>query len=87
MLATVRMFESADAARRALDQIQEAKLLGEGALDHLRPEPARVAAEIVAEAIQHEQLPGYFVHVARARARARPERFVGRADFRLRSRC
>ena len=64
MLATVRMFESAEAARQALDKVKEEQLLGEGAWI-ISPEPARVAAETVTDAIRHEQLPDYYVHVAR----------------------
>ncbi|MEO1033984.1 MAG: hypothetical protein AAFX44_00365 [Pseudomonadota bacterium] len=64
MLATVRMFESAENARRALDKLDEEDLIGDGAWI-ITSEPSRLASETVAEAIEKEQLPSYFQHVAR----------------------
>ncbi|MEM1260864.1 MAG: hypothetical protein AAGH76_00565 [Pseudomonadota bacterium] len=64
MLANVRMFESADSARRALEAVKEDNLVGEGAWV-ISADPATSAADVVDSAIAHGQLPDYFRHVAR----------------------
>ncbi|MEM8982753.1 MAG: hypothetical protein AAGC71_06980 [Pseudomonadota bacterium] len=64
MLANVRMFESTDTARRALDKIKEENVVGDGAW-LISADPMKSAAEVVDAAIAAEQLPDYFRHVAR----------------------